>query len=869
MARLRHPGRHSQMRPPAANALASLDSPAAVRRRARLNNHKDRLANDGWRSRRRISRDGGAGPSRPAIGLGADEALDAVSLDRFELSARPPMLAATRPPLAGPARPEHAAARPDAARPDAARPALAATTALAPAAAPGTRGLPRPAAAQAAALAAGCQTLAELRAAVAGFEGCALRDTATNLVFSDGNPEARIMLVGEAPGAEEDRAGLPFVGASGQLLDRMLGSIGLDRSQVLITNILPWRPPGNRTPTEAEIATCLPFVLRHIALVAPDFLLLLGATAVRGITGHTQGIRRIRGQWQSVTIAGLDRPIQTLPTYHPAYLLRTSLAKREACPKALLAGAALLAGTAAPGLHADAQEKAGSETKLSDQTAYAVPRTDPDSGNGFAFPQPLNPSDAVLVRQIFALQAQGKIAEAEKATAQLSNRVLLGPILADRYIGPYDKPSVPELEDWLAQYGDQPQAPAVAHVLQLRLRGKGGKMPPLPNLPYLAPPSPSEGADLDIGPSDTGISRQPGLDARVLGLAQCGRFDAAVAAIAAARIDQAYGATLRAEVARLAFANGQNRFAANLAKTAIDEAHGKIGLPSFVAGLAAWRDGSPAALDFFKDAAVAPAATPNLIAAASFWAARAALKAKQNMVYLSWMRRAADSGAGFYATLAQRMLGQDAPDGLGQQMLGLADLEAVAAKPAGARAFALLQVGRNHMAEEELRYLYPRVSKDAGLSRAIMLVAWKAGMATLASQIAALDPHRPPGSAVVIPPLSLFPPHGLHIDPSLLYALVRVESNFNPTAVSGAGARGLLQLMPATAAYMNKWGATQLKRRADGLSDPAYNLEMGQRYINYLASQTDIDGDLIRDLQKLRHGAMRRLPSMTLCSISK
>lgn len=523
-------------------------------------------------------------------------------------------------------------------------------------------------------------------------------------------------------------------------------------------------------------------------------------------------------------------------------------------PKALLAGAALLAGTAAPGLHADAQEKAGSETKLSDQTAYAVPRSDPESGNGFAFPQPLNPSDAVLVRQIFALQAQGKIADAEKATAQLSNRILLGPILADRYLGRFDKPSVPELQDWLAQYGTQPQAPAVAHVLQLRLRGKSGKMPALPALPYLAPPNPSDGADLDIGPSDTGIIRQPGLDARVLGLAQSGRFDAAVAAISGAHIDPLYGATLRAEVARLAFANGKNRFAANLAKTAIDEAHGKVGLPSFVAGLAAWRDGRATALDLFTDAAVAPSATPNLVAAASFWAARAALKAGQNMVYLSWMRRAGNNGSGFYATLAQRMLGQDAPDGISQQMLGLADLEAVAGTPAGARAFALLQVGQNHLAEEELRHLYPTVAQDAGLSRAIMLVSWKAGMATLASQIAALDPKRTPGSAVVIPPLSLFPQHGLHIDPSLLYALVRVESNFDPTAVSGAGARGLLQLMPATAAFMNKWGATQLKRRAGGLSDPAYNLEMGQRYINYLASQTNIDGDLIRILASYNAG---------------
>ncbi len=253
-------------------------------------------------------------------GWGADEGLSEDPVDRFgdrapvaPLEARPPP-----PPAAGPSKGSLRESS-----------ALVSPAAPAPVAA-FSRGVARPAATQAAALAAACRTLAELRAAIAGFEGCALRDTATNLVFSDGNPAARIMLVGEAPGAEEDRAGLPFVGASGQLLDRMLGSIGLDRTQVLITNILPWRPPGNRTPSETEIAVCLPFVLRHIALVAPEVVLLLGATAVRAITGNSQGIRRLRGRWQSLDVPGLERPLPALPTYHPAYLLRTPLAKREA-----------------------------------------------------------------------------------------------------------------------------------------------------------------------------------------------------------------------------------------------------------------------------------------------------------------------------------------------------------------------------------------------------------------------------------------------------------------------------------------------------------------------------------------------------------
>ncbi len=187
--------------------------------------------------------------------------------------------------------------------------------------------------AEAARLAAGCATLAELRAALAGFTGCALRDTATQLVFADGAEQARLMLVGEAPGAEEDRSGRPFAGPAGQLLDKMLGSIGLDRTALRIVNVVPWRPPGNREPAGSEIAVCLPFLYRHIALVRPDVLVLLGGVAAKAMLPPEQGklgIRRLRGQWRRLEIPGLERAVACLPTYHPAYLLRTASAKREA-----------------------------------------------------------------------------------------------------------------------------------------------------------------------------------------------------------------------------------------------------------------------------------------------------------------------------------------------------------------------------------------------------------------------------------------------------------------------------------------------------------------------------------------------------------
>jgi uracil-DNA glycosylase family 4 len=206
--------------------------------------------------------------------------------------------------------------------------------------APQLRPASRPAAAarlagpaEAAKIAAACNTLEALQTALGSFAGCALRDTATQLVFADGAEQTNLMLVGEAPGAEEDRIGRPFVGPAGQLLDKMLASINLNRSLLRIVNVVPWRPPGNRAPTESEIATCLPFLYRHIALIQPACLVLLGATAAKAMLpapARNTGIRRLRGGWQALEIPGLDTQIPALPTYHPAYLLRTPSAKREA-----------------------------------------------------------------------------------------------------------------------------------------------------------------------------------------------------------------------------------------------------------------------------------------------------------------------------------------------------------------------------------------------------------------------------------------------------------------------------------------------------------------------------------------------------------
>jgi uracil-DNA glycosylase len=243
------------------------------------------------------------------IAMGADEALGEIASDRLA-----PSVAAALPAAAIPA-PRPAASI--GAAPSVVAPPAALAESLAEAAQ------------SARLLAAGAATIEALGALIAGFDGCPLKRTATNTVFLDGNPAAPVMIVGEAPGAEEDRLGRPFVGRSGQLLDRMLAAIGLDRAKVQITNVIYWRPPGNRKPNAAEIAACLPFVLRHIALARPRVLVLSGGTATSALLPLSEGITRLRGRWFELAVPGLPAPVATLAMFHPAFLLRDPARKRE------------------------------------------------------------------------------------------------------------------------------------------------------------------------------------------------------------------------------------------------------------------------------------------------------------------------------------------------------------------------------------------------------------------------------------------------------------------------------------------------------------------------------------------------------------
>ncbi len=251
------------------------------------------------------------------VEAGADEALGDAPMDRF---SAPKVSSQSHPPLEGGSKRE----APREGDPNRAPSNPSPKSALREAPNVATDNIGR-----AQELAKAATTLAELKAALEAFDGCALKKTATTTVFADGTPSHRIMLIGEAPGGEEDRQGLPFVGRAGQLLDRMLASIGLSRkTNAYITNVINWRPPGNRDPSPEEAAMCLPFLRRHIELVNPGILILLGAVPARHVMGNREGIMKLRGRWLEYYVNGQMIPV--MPTMHPAYLLRQPSHKKLA-----------------------------------------------------------------------------------------------------------------------------------------------------------------------------------------------------------------------------------------------------------------------------------------------------------------------------------------------------------------------------------------------------------------------------------------------------------------------------------------------------------------------------------------------------------
>lgn len=509
-----------------------------------------------------------------------------------------------------------------------------------------------------------------------------------------------------------------------------------------------------------------------------------------------------------------------------------------------LAGAALCLGVAAP---ATAQR--------ADQTAMGASRP-AKAGGGVGLPQPLASEEAARLRRVFALQAEARWDEAEAEAARLADRRLLGHVLADRWLREgAPVPGEAALREWLARHADHPDAP-VLHDRLVRLLPAGA--PPAPALPA----EPDLPADLDLPPEErepTGRApaRNPALDRAVRERAAAGDVRGALAQVARTRgMNPAYAGRLRAEVAEALFRQGRDaeayRVGAEAARLAPASGQG-----AFVAGLAAWgMERYDAALPQFEAAARAEEAAPALRSAAAFWTGRAAVRARQPQHYVPWMLQAAQEPRTFYGMVARRSLGL-ATGFAWERDAGAAaaDGAALAETAGGLRALALLQVGQRARAEAELRRLWGAAAGNPQLARAMLAVASEAGLSAIAAQVAGLAQGADgrPRDLARFPVPRLRPEGGFRVDPTLLYGMARQESNFDPEAVSPAGARGLMQIMPATASFVAN-DPSLAGDNARRLHDPAFSLELGQRYVAHLAGLDVVRGDLIRLLAAYNAG---------------
>jgi soluble lytic murein transglycosylase-like protein len=488
----------------------------------------------------------------------------------------------------------------------------------------------------------------------------------------------------------------------------------------------------------------------------------------------------------------------------------------------------------------------------------AMPRIGPlapgGSGAGAALPEPLPPSVAQQIRQIFALQASGAMDEAASLTASLTDTTLDGHILADRYLrSAYLQASAADLAAWLARYPDHPDAAAVHSALLARLPREAPAAPS----PAPAPVAPDAATPEEAEPADLRLVRNPLLDRTIHERAKAGHADSALRLLGRTPgLDALYGSQLRAEIARALFTQGRDAEALRLAETAFRQSQGRVGLAGYVGGLAAWRlDRIDVAQPLFERASRAELAPAAIRAGASFWAARAHLRNNDPAGYAPWMRRAAEARRTFYGLLARRTLGLGTDLAGSRETLGSADIDALLATPQGLRAFALLQVGQPARAEAELRLLWARSHGNPALNGAILRVAEAAGLTDFAAELAGMleSADGRPHDDARFPIPTLHPAGGFRVDPALVYALTRLESNFDPDAVSGAGARGLMQIMPVTAQYVAGDNASRaaVARR---LHDPATNLSLGQSYVMYLAKHELVSGDLIHLLGSYNAG---------------
>ncbi|WP_236656181.1 lytic transglycosylase domain-containing protein [Acidiphilium sp. C61] len=481
-----------------------------------------------------------------------------------------------------------------------------------------------------------------------------------------------------------------------------------------------------------------------------------------------------------------------------------------------------------------------------ESVAYAIPRSAPANGDEVVLARPLAPSDVALYRRIFADQAAGRMAEAAALIQRLGDKVLMGQVLAQRYLGPHHHSTPPELEAWLRKYGGQPGTGRIRSLLASRL--PRGATIPAADVRYL--PEPGLAASGAATPPQGGRHLPARLADLVRRLSSAGQTSRAIDLIRNDNhVSPETGAALRAIVARHLFERGANAQALEIAADAAKEGGNHVWAPDFIAGLAAWQLNRLAeARTHFEQAADAVKANPEEHAAGAFWAARAALRLGQPDAYIASLGKAANNQGTFYGMLAARLLGRELGLASLTASLSEADVEAVAAQPEGSLAFALLQVGRTADAALALRSLWPQIKADPNLGRAVLRVAARAGLVDVAVTLVRTLPGNEI-AGVTLPLPALHPAGGFRVDPALVYALARTESGFNPRAVSSVGARGLMQLMPATARAM-----AQRYDIAGNLESPAANLALGQSYLQYLGAQPDVNGDLLRILASYNAG---------------
>ena len=524
--------------------------------------------------------------------------------------------------------------------------------------------------------------------------------------------------------------------------------------------------------------------------------------------------------------------------------------------RAFIAGAAILAGAFTSAAHGQTPASGnGKETPAADEAAYAAPRVPQRAAPEVAFPQPLTPGDVALMRRIFAFQAGGNIPEAVRSSSELENSLLVGTVLADRYLGRFHRSTADELSNWLSRYSDLPDAASV-HALLLAKLPNQASAPPAPDAAAPGRFGEPDPAPEDIDPPGNHMVRDPMLDRSVLDRAQRGNWASALRLIASApSISLAYAAQLRAEVAQILFIQNEDIDAGLVADLAVNGAPAadQPGLGFYIGGLAAWRlHRFEVARTMFEGGARASKTSARLHAASAFWASRASRTMHDLAGTVKWLEVAAGERLTLHGLLARRILRMDPGSLLSGGLLSQADVDAVAATPHGWRAFALMQIGQPRRAEAEMRTLWSKAWQDPVFGQSLMMVAASAGFTDCATQMADLqqsrDGNRRVGLGVPMPPLR--PAGGFSIDPALVYAVIRLESNFDTEAVSPAGARGLMQIMPATAQYLTG----DLLYAPERLHEASTNLAIGQRYLSYLSRQDGIDKNLIKMLASYNSG---------------